>query len=138
MSKQEILSKIYYDTMDSGSFGGITRLLKRAHELGHKDINREDVKNFLKDQFAYTLHKPARRHFARNPTYVSGSDAQCQDDLTDMKQLVKENDGYRYILTVIDIFSKYAWAEPVKDKSGKSIAVANKSQNASQTPNKQG
>ena len=124
MSKHAILSKIYYDTKDSGSYGGITRLLQRAHELGHKDINTEDVRNFLQDQFAYTLHKPARRHFARNPTYVSGIDAQWQADLADMQQLVKENDGYRYILTVIDIFSKYAWAQPVKDKGGKTIAEA--------------
>ena len=124
MSKYEILSRIYYDPKDSGSFGGIRRLLKRAHELGHNDIKPEDVKSFLQEQFSYTLHKPARRHFARNPTYVGGIDAQWQADLADMQELVKENDGYRYILTVIDIFSKYAWAQPVKDKGGKTIAEA--------------
>ena len=34
------------------------------------------------------------------------------------------NDGVRYLLAVLDIFSKYGWLVPLKDKSGKSVAAA--------------
>ena len=35
-----------------------------------------------------------------------------------------ENDGYRYLLVVIDIFSRYAWVEPIKDKTAKEVVRA--------------
>ena len=43
-------------------------------------------------------------------------DAQWQADLADMQVLASQNDGMRYILTVIDVFSKFAWSEPVHSK----------------------
>ena len=45
-------------------------------------------------------------------------------DLTDMQLLSKFNKGFRFLLCVIDIFSKYAWVVPLKDKKGISIANA--------------
>ena len=42
-------------------------------------------------------------------------------DLVEMQEWSKQNKGYRYMLNVIDIFSKYAWSIPLKDKTGKSI-----------------
>ncbi|RWS22494.1 hypothetical protein B4U80_00604, partial [Leptotrombidium deliense] len=41
-----------------------------------------------------------------------------------MQQFQNQNDGNKYILTVIDVFSKYAWAEPVKNKSAANIVKA--------------
>ena len=38
-------------------------------------------------------------------------------DLVDMQAFSFFNKGFKYILTVIDVFSKYAWAVPIKDKS---------------------
>ena len=114
------LKDIYYDTKDSGSFGGVQRLLKRAREKGIEGVSQEKVTKFLADQQSYSLHKPARRNFTRNKTIVGGIDRQWQADLADMQGLTKENDGYKYLLTVIDVFSKYAWAIPIKDKGTKS------------------
>ena len=45
-------------------------------------------------------------------------------DLTDMQLLSKFNKGFRFLLCVIDIFSKYAWVVPLKDKKGISIVNA--------------
>uniref|UniRef100_A0ABD2X0E1 Integrase catalytic domain-containing protein n=1 Tax=Trichogramma kaykai TaxID=54128 RepID=A0ABD2X0E1_9HYME len=42
----------------------------------------------------------------------------------DMRALKSYNDDYGYLLAVIDILSKHAWIEPIKDKSGKSVATA--------------
>ena len=79
---------------------------------------------WLSDQHTYTLHKPARRRFKRNKTVVSDSDAQLQADLVDMQQFSKHNGGVKFILTVIEILSKYAWAVGLKGKSGGEIARA--------------
>ena len=42
-------------------------------------------------------------------------------DLIDKSSLSKYNENHKFILTVIDIFTKYAWANPLKNKSGLSI-----------------
>ena len=77
----------------------------------------------MKEQ-AYTLHRPARRHFVRNHTYVAGIDVQWQADLSDMQTLFRQNQGQLYMLTVIDVFSKFAWVIPVKSKDASSISDA--------------
>ena len=82
------------------------------------------MKQFLAYQQSNSLRKPARRHFKRNPTYVNGIDAQWQADLADMQALSRDNKGHKFIMTVIDIFSKLAWAIPIKIKSGKEMLTA--------------
>ena len=56
--------------------------------------------------------------------YVKGIDEFWAADLVDMQAYSTYNDGMRYLLSVIDIFSKYGWFIPLKDKSGKSVAAA--------------
>ena len=45
-------------------------------------------------------------------------------DLADMQLISKYNKGIRYLLCVIDLFSKYAWVVSLKDKKGVSIVKA--------------
>jgi len=75
------------------------------------------VEKWLSGQFTYTLHKQVKRNFKRNPVIASYVDEQWQADLVDMKEFESQNDGYKYLITIIDIFSKYAWVYPLKDKS---------------------
>ena len=75
-------------------------------------------------QGTYTLHKPIRHHFRRNRVIVGGIDHQWQMDLADMQSMQKFNDGYRYLLVCIDVFSKYAWVVPLKNKTGLSLVEA--------------
>ena len=70
------------------------------------------------------LHKPARKKFQRRRVLVSGIDKIWAADLADMKAFSKDNKGVTYLLCVIDIFSKYGWLVPLKDKTGKSVASA--------------
>ena len=65
-----------------------------------------DVKDFLSEQDAYTLHKPARLHFKRNRVFVTKPLNQFQADLCDMQALADHNDGFKYLLTVKNV-SKY-------------------------------
>lgn len=113
------LVNIYYDLNDKGSFGGVERLYKRTNDLKIPGVNRKLIKDYFSEQTAYTLNKPARRHFLRNKTYVHGIDHQWQDDLADIQGLQSENDHYQYILTVINVFSKHAWAQAATSKNSK-------------------
>ena len=120
----EALSKIYQDPKDPGSLGGVERLRQRTRQLHVPGVTRQTVLEYLKSEQAYTLHKPARRRFTRNHTYVAGINAQWQADLADMQGIARQNGGMRYFLTVIDVFFKFAWAVPVHSKDAKAITSA--------------
>lgn len=72
------------------------------------------------------IHKPARIHFKRRKVIVKGLNEHFQADLVEMQPYAKINKGYRYIFIVIDVFSKYVWAVPLKSKSGKDVTEAMK------------
>lgn len=73
---------------------------------------------------ASELHAPIRRKFKRRRVFVYNIDDIWSADLKDMQLLAKQNKHYKYILTVIDLFSKYAYAVPLKSKSGSEIVNA--------------
>ena len=120
----EALSKIYYDLKDPGSFGGVEWLLQRARQLLVLGGTQKSVHKYLESHQVYTLHKPTRRRVTRNPTYVAEIDAKWQADLADMQGIARQNGGMRYSLTLIDVFSKFAWAIPVHSKNAKTYTAA--------------
>ena len=79
---------------------------------------------WLTQQNVYSLHKPIRHRFKKRRAIVSKIDDQWQADLVDMQKNKFQNKNFNYILTVIDIFSKFAWAIPIKNKTGDSITRA--------------
>ena len=80
--------------------------------------NKENV------QLANELHKPIIKKINKKKVYSSFKDNIWGVDLADMQLLSKFNKGFRFLLCVIDIFSKYAWVIPLKDKKGISIVNA--------------
>ena len=70
------------------------------------------------------LHAPARRNFPRRRVIVRGYDDLWQADIVEMRSYKSFNRSHHYILTVIDVLSKYAWAVPLKNKSGSEAADA--------------
>ena len=75
-------------------------------------------------QLANELHKPIIRKFKKRKVYSSFRDNIWGVDLADMQSLSKYNKGIKYLLCAIDLFSKYAWVVPIKDKKGTSIVNA--------------
>lgn len=73
------------------------------------------------------LHKSARKNFRRRKTNMRGIADTIQADLVEMIPYARENRGYRYILTAINIFSKMGFVRPLKTKTGKEVAQALKS-----------
>ena len=76
------------------------------------------------EQLAEELHKTIIRKFKKRKVYSTFKDNIWGVDLADMQLLSKYNKGIRFLLFVIDIFSKYAWVVPLKDKKGISIVKA--------------
>ena len=73
---------------------------------------------------ANELHRQIIGKFKRREVYSSLRDNIWGVDLADMQSLHKYNKGIKYLLRVIDLFSKYAWVFPLKDKRGISIVNA--------------
>lgn len=114
--------KHYFDPKQPGSFSGLHSFYKALRE---KDkISYSYIKKWLTNQDEYTLHKPIRKKFTRNRIIVYGINDTFQADLIDLQKISKQNKGNRYLLSVIDIFSKHAWVIPVKNKKGQTILDA--------------
>ena len=124
LDMDDYLSSVYYDPKRSGGFGGVNRLYDDVKKEGKFNVSGKQIKEWLMEQDAYTLHKPIQRHFRRNRVFVGGIDELWQMDLADMQSMQKFNDGYRYLLVCIDVFSKYAWVIPLKNKTGPSLVEA--------------
>ena len=73
------------------------------------------MRQFLPYQKSYSLHKPARHPFKGKPTSLNGIDPQSEADLPDMQALSLFSKRQKFIMTVIDIFSKRALAIPIKN-----------------------
>ena len=112
---QRGLASMVYKFFDKKSQGS-GRPLSSASQLANN--NKENI------QLADELHKPIIRKFKKRKVYSSFRDNIWGVDLADMQLLSKFNKRFRFLLCVIDIFSKYAWVIPLKDKKGISIVNA--------------
>ena len=77
-----------------------------------------------KKQLAKELLRPKRNRFDRRHIYSPSIDDTWTADLADFEKYTRVNKGYRYILVVLDTFSRYAWARPLKHKTGVEVAEA--------------
>ena len=75
-------------------------------------------------ELAEELHKPIKRKFKKRKVLVGGIDKIWAADLADMSALSDYNEDFTFLLLVIDIFSKYGWIIPLKNKEGKTVAAA--------------
>ena len=117
------LAHYYYTPSLPSAFGGKKNLKQRLKkEKKLKLLDKSDY--WLSGQDPYTLHKPITRKFPRRETIVAGPNQQLQADLIDVSTHAKDNDNTKFILTVIDVFSKKAWAIPIKNKSGSEVSKA--------------
>lgn len=119
----DILSKIYYTLSNSASLCGSTQLCKEVKKRGLA-ISDENVKNWLKKQQVYTLHKQRKLKFPRLKYNPINIDDIWSIDLADMQNISTHNSRNRYILAIVDHFSRYAWCVPIKNKTSESVIEA--------------
>jgi len=102
---------------EPGSFGGARRPFVGSL------FDRRKAQCYLRTQDAYTLHRQARRRFPRHKTHSKGIADFYQADLVDLPSLSNFNNSYRYLLTCIDVFTKRAWAIPLRRKTGGEVTA---------------
>ena len=120
---EEYLSNIYYDINQPSSYTSIEQLVKRSLD-DKKKYSRSEIKKWAESQDTISLHKPSRINFKQNTIFVYHIDQQWEIDLSDVSSLRKENNNYRYLCCIIDCLSKYAFVEPLFDKTGNSLVKA--------------
>ncbi len=123
----ELMKKVYYNPSDPGSLGGKERLKHGVLQEYGVALKDKDVTDWLSSSgriTLHTLHRTAPVKYKRNRVVVYGKDVQFQADLVDMSAHSKENDYIKFLLTCIDVFSKYAWARLLKNKTGKEVTKA--------------
>ena len=91
--------------------------------------------NFTMEDLSNELNKPTINKFPRKKIIVNHIDEIHSADLVDMAQYSKINKGYKYIFTNIDIFSKYAYAYPIKSKKYKTLNLVLKKYLKKNKPN---
>lgn len=100
MGTKSKLAETYRDPAQPGSLGGIERFAKA------QKVPVKRVQAILRKELGYTLHKPRRRRYPTLPVLVFGIDEQWICDLVEVQNIPKQNKGMRYLLMVIDAFSK--------------------------------
>ena len=125
----KIASNPKYNGYERGLASMIYKLFDKNSKGSGLEENQE---NFLQNsenllanlQLANELHKLIIRKFKKIKISSSFIDNIWGVDLADMQLISKHNKGIRYLLSVIDLFSKHAWVVPLKDKKGVSIVNA--------------
>ena len=116
------LVRLYTTAGLPSAFSSVTQLWKYAKKFKHS-ITKREIANWLSSRDEYTLHR-LPRSLQPPRVVVQGIDEQWCADLCDMSNIARYNNNHNFMLTVIDVFSKKADAEPILNKSGKAVTQA--------------
>ena len=111
---------------------------KFSDKRSRKVLGSGEITSTENQKLADEILKRIIKNFKRRKVYSSSKNNICGVDLADMQLISKFNKGIKYLLCVIDLFSKYAWVVGIKDKKGASITNAFQSilKNSKRKPNK--
>lgn len=104
------------------AFSGINKVYDFYRGL----LTKNQIRNILSGIESYTLHREYHKNI-RNTTHAYFKRYQFQMDLVEIQELSKYNDGIRYLLNVIDIFTRFAFVRPLLDKKAPTVLKAFKS-----------
>jgi len=126
-------SRLYYDPAKPTAFSTLNKFAAAAAvKASTTKLNKKDLRAWLEKQDPYTLHRPIRRYFARNPYSVNNVMDVWECDLVDVRAIARFNDKYKFILSLIDVFSKSLYLNPLRSKTG--TVVASEFQSISKDP----
>ena len=108
---EQRLATLYYTPGGSVAYSSAAALARAAH------LPLPVVQQWLQAQRTYTLHRPARKRYRTRRYRTMGLDHQWQADLVEMQPWASKNRNYRYILTAVDLLSRYAFARPLRRKT---------------------
>ena len=100
-------------------------------------IKANKILNFT-DDLAEELYKPVTRKFQKRRVNVNSIDEIWAADLIYMQAFSKDNNGIKFLLTIIEIFSKFLWIIPLKRKNGQEVVSAFSGISKERRPSKHG
>ena len=115
------LREIYYDLAEG--YQSVEKLYRKARERG-LGVSRRAVREWLETQDTYARYKSIVRKHRYRKTFVKDLADQAQLDLVDIGKYGRENKGYCWILTTVEILSRYAFVIPVYRKDIKNMTGA--------------
>ena len=118
--KKTTLDSFYQTYAQASSLSGIHKLYK-ASKSKDKNITLKDVQNYLKSKDSYTLHRVTKKKFDRRVMLAPKPGVIISCDLADMRELSKYNNGVKYLLICIDIFSRFAKVISLKQKNAAAL-----------------
>lgn len=122
-AEDRYLRKLYFNVNSAGAFRSANVLYQRVKKENKYPIGLSRIRQWLQNNDVYSMHRAARRRYKRRHVITAGIDDEFDTDLMDVQKWSAFNDGTRFLLIVIDIFSKYLWVVPLKNKTG--ITVKN-------------
>lgn len=120
----EYVNKIWTDPKHPAAFASANKVYEVIRKKGKHEIGVETIKNILSKNETYSVQKPVRINFDRNRVIVKGIDDQWDGDLASMENVSKYNDGVKYLLVLIDIYSRYLNIRKIKDKKSTTVVTA--------------
>ena len=119
--KKDYLKSIYFNPKNPGSYQSPKKLYDIVQKEKRFFITLKNIKEFLQTYESYGQFKNVKHNFQRSRVLVLGIDDQWDIDLADMSKYSEANDGYKYLLCAIDIFSRFAWVQPMINKTAEEI-----------------
>lgn len=117
----DYLRELYYTPGKPGAYAGPEKLYQAVKQEGKYKIGRQRIRQFLNNEDSYSLYKPNRKTFPRSKVIVNTIDSMRDGDLADVSNIASHNDGYKFLLVLIDIFSRYLFIVPLKNKHHQNI-----------------
>jgi len=121
-----MLRTLYSEPAAPVAFSSLHELREAVRHATGKQTKHKtpgQIKAWIETQVAYTMHRPVRKRFPRNP-YTVNIDDVWEINILDLSSVKKYNDNHRYLLQVINVFSKYPHSIPLHTKTGKEVALA--------------
>ncbi len=118
------MKHLYTNPGSTGSFGGREAFKRSIEDVGKYKISNKQIDDFLRSEDGYTINRSTRKTFPTQKVVVGAMFQEHQADLMDVASLKTDNDGVRFLLCVIDIFSRFGVVQCLEDKSAKTLDKA--------------
>lgn len=110
------LNNIYFDLNSPISYAGPGKIFRFLRKEGRYKVGIHTIRQWLQNVDTYSLQRPLRYKFKTKSVISQWIDFLWDIDLADVSNLTRKNDGIRYLLVANDVFSRYLWRVPLRNK----------------------